>query len=188
MKLMRGLNSLMQEMPFDSISVSGICSKADLSRQTFYRHFADKYDAVNWFNELFDQQSLIQIGRTFTWYEGHLKKLQLVLSEPDFFKSSLKSQGNYNSLIHFVVRYTEDEYRRTIVEYNGIDLTQTLDFQVKLWARIAAEIVTEWIFDDMKTPPEEMAALQDSCIPRELYEAMNEPVLTRRAQQTSANS
>ena len=33
------LLELMEEMPYDDISIMDICKKADLSRQTFYNYF-----------------------------------------------------------------------------------------------------------------------------------------------------
>lgn len=38
---------LMKEMPFDSITVLGICDRAGVHRATFYKHFIDKQDFVN---------------------------------------------------------------------------------------------------------------------------------------------
>ena len=33
----------------DSLTVSRIVREAGVARQTFYRHFADKYDLINWY-------------------------------------------------------------------------------------------------------------------------------------------
>lgn len=38
---------LMAEMPFDSITVLRICDRAGVHRATFYKHFIDKQDFVN---------------------------------------------------------------------------------------------------------------------------------------------
>lgn len=180
MKLLEALNALMKEQHLDTITVADICRRAEVTRQTFYRHFADRYEAVNWYNELFDQNSLIQIGRTLTWNEGHRKKYEAVKSEPDFFLGALKSQTNYNSLIYAVARNTVEQYTLTVTEFNNIELTKLLEFQIHTWSRTAAEIATEWLFNGMKETPEELAELADSCVPRELFSAMNDPVLARR--------
>ena len=44
---------LMQEKPFEKISVADICQKCEMNRQSFYYHFKDKYDLVNW---IFDNE------------------------------------------------------------------------------------------------------------------------------------
>lgn len=36
------LTALLQEMPFEKISVAEICRRGDISRITFYAHYEDK--------------------------------------------------------------------------------------------------------------------------------------------------
>ena len=38
----------METKPFSQISVSDICGKCEMNRKSFYYHFKDKYDLVNW--------------------------------------------------------------------------------------------------------------------------------------------
>lgn len=42
-RLREALVGLMQETPVDKITVQAICDSCDVSKQTFYRHYADKY-------------------------------------------------------------------------------------------------------------------------------------------------
>lgn len=46
--LAAALKSLMQTQAFEKISVGEICEMCELSRKSFYYHFKDKYDLVNW--------------------------------------------------------------------------------------------------------------------------------------------
>ena len=46
--LANALKELMAEVSFRSISISDICGRCDMSRKSFYYHFKDKYDLVNW--------------------------------------------------------------------------------------------------------------------------------------------
>ena len=39
---------LVEEKPVDSITINDITNKCGLNRQTFYYHFADIYDLVEW--------------------------------------------------------------------------------------------------------------------------------------------
>lgn len=43
-----GLKELVDEKPFNKISIRDITEKCGLNRQTFYYHFQDKYELVNW--------------------------------------------------------------------------------------------------------------------------------------------
>ena len=42
------LKTLMQEHPFHKISVGDICESCGMNRKSFYYHFQDKYDLLNW--------------------------------------------------------------------------------------------------------------------------------------------
>lgn len=46
--LAEALKQLMEEMPFAKISVADICEQCDMNRKSFYYHFKDKYDLLNW--------------------------------------------------------------------------------------------------------------------------------------------
>ena len=46
--LAAALKSLMQTQAFEKISVGEICEMCELSRKSFYYHFKDKYDLVEW--------------------------------------------------------------------------------------------------------------------------------------------
>ena len=47
----KAIKSLIKKQPLDKITVTDIVSTAGKTRQTFYRHFQDKYDLVNWYFE-----------------------------------------------------------------------------------------------------------------------------------------
>lgn len=42
------LRELMAETSFDKINVAQICERCGMNRKSFYYHFRDKYDLVNW--------------------------------------------------------------------------------------------------------------------------------------------
>ena len=42
------MKNLMRGRPFEKISVSDICVECGINRKSFYYHFRDKYDLVNW--------------------------------------------------------------------------------------------------------------------------------------------
>jgi len=46
--LANAMKALMQEKPFEKINVAHICERCGMNRKSFYYHFKDKYDLVNW--------------------------------------------------------------------------------------------------------------------------------------------
>lgn len=54
--LAAAMKKLLLAMPFSKISVSDICEECGMNRKSFYYHFKDKYDLVNWifYTEFFE--------------------------------------------------------------------------------------------------------------------------------------
>ena len=52
------LQELMAEQPFEKINVAQICQRCHMNRKSFYYHFRDKYDLVNW---IFDTEFIALI-------------------------------------------------------------------------------------------------------------------------------
>ena len=46
--LAAALRELMEAEPFDKIQIAQICQRCDMNRKSFYYHFRDKYDLMNW--------------------------------------------------------------------------------------------------------------------------------------------
>jgi len=46
--LAAAMKELMEERPFGKIRVEDICAKCQMNRKSFYYHFKDKYDLINW--------------------------------------------------------------------------------------------------------------------------------------------
>lgn len=78
----------------DCMTVSEICKKANISRQTFYRHFRSKYDIPWWFSIFCRQFYLNEIGRTISWRTGYYHHIRLLSTEREFFKKSIQYSIN----------------------------------------------------------------------------------------------
>lgn len=64
-RILAGFNRLVKRTDFSSLTVGDICKEAGVSRATFYRHFKDKYDVMNYnFRVLIEKHS--QSGQLHT--------------------------------------------------------------------------------------------------------------------------
>ena len=86
------LKKLMSEVPFSKISVGDICETCGMSRKSFYYHFKDKYDLVNWifyteFIEAIDDSDLQSSYSLF----GSV--CRYFYRERAFYRSALKIEG-----------------------------------------------------------------------------------------------
>lgn len=95
----RALQDLMQEKPYQELTITEVASRADLSRRTFYRHFLTIDDVLHYTLEAITDQFIAflmeetqdgarEVGLTtivflfFTYWERH-KELLLLLKEND---------------------------------------------------------------------------------------------------------
>lgn len=67
--LAAALKELMEGSSFDKISVSDICEMCDMNRKSFYYHFKDKYDLVNW---IFDTEFVAAASRKAYETQWHI--------------------------------------------------------------------------------------------------------------------
>ena len=77
-KFVASMKKLMEAKPLDKITVKEIVENSEMTRQTFYRNFKDKYDLVNWHFEQLADKSFRQMGVSLTLREGLVKKLSLI--------------------------------------------------------------------------------------------------------------
>ena len=95
------MKRLMLQRPFEKISVSDICNDCGINRKSFYYHFRDKYDLVNWIFYV----GFIG-GLDVASYENGWDFLSDILhyfySEREFYHAALKIEGQ-NSFRDYLV-------------------------------------------------------------------------------------
>lgn len=105
--LANALKELMSEVPFEKINVAQICERCDMNRKSFYYHFKDKYDLVNW---IFDVEFIsILSSENFnfvnTTLEDRLKFLDILCEtfyeNRVFYRKILKIKGQNSFSEHF---------------------------------------------------------------------------------------
>ena len=76
----------------DSLTVSRIVREAGVARQTFYHHFADKYDLINWYFDKLLLESFEHMGSGRTVREGYERKFAFILQERVFFRAAFTTR------------------------------------------------------------------------------------------------
>lgn len=65
----------MEQMPFERITVRDIIQNCELSSTTFYKHFRDKYDLIEWIYHKDSRAFIDRISDTYTWKDAALDTL-----------------------------------------------------------------------------------------------------------------
>lgn len=172
-KLAKSMKELMKSKPLDKITVTDIVENCDVSRQSFYRLFQDKYDLVNWYFEVLAQQSFKQMGVLYTLKEGLMKKFQFIEQEYVFFAQAFASQDN-NSLIHYDFECIYNFYKNLIETKNKAPLTSELSFLLEMYCHGSVSMTMEWIATDRKQPIETIVDLLIEALPDKLKEQLKE--------------
>ncbi len=98
-ELARAMRELMEEQPFEKITISQVCDKGHLNRKSFYYHFRDKYDLINWIFDM-DFIAITQENTADSW-----KSMELFCSylyeNRTFYRKVLKIDGQNSFSEHF---------------------------------------------------------------------------------------
>lgn len=107
--LSNALKELMEEQPFEKISVSDICEKCHMNRKSFYYHFKDKYDLANWifdteFIQLTKEHSVDVMNPAYSFEErwrGMVTVCEYFYENRNFYRRILKVEGQNSFASHF---------------------------------------------------------------------------------------
>lgn len=152
---------LMELKPFDKISISDITAGCNLNRQTFYYHFQDKYELINWifYNEVIkpvDKQLLPE-----NWERGICDMFRLMLRDKKFYTNAIRySNTEFSGYLFRIVREKYYEIVEDMKTELNKEITDTdKNFIASFFAYGSAGIITEWIKKGMKEAPEMMSSM-----------------------------
>ncbi|MCR5100924.1 MAG: TetR/AcrR family transcriptional regulator C-terminal domain-containing protein [Butyrivibrio sp.] len=99
--LASSLRELMKEKPFEKISISDICDLCGMNRKSFYYHFKDKYDLVNWiyYVNFIGQMDINSFDNGWDMIEYMSRKFY---EDKEFYIAALKIEGQ-NSFREYVL-------------------------------------------------------------------------------------
>ncbi len=151
--LATALRELMEEVPFDKIQVAHICERCDMNRKSFYYHFKDKYDLLNW---IFDTEiiTFIQGHSGEEKLEQRVEALQDVCNyfyeNRDFYRKALKIQGQNSFSEHF------REYIMPLLKIRLVYLIEDSedDFALNFFTDAVVCTMERWLLDKNCMPPD----------------------------------
>lgn len=99
--LAASMKKLMLQRPFEKISVSDICADCGINRKSFYYHFRDKYDLVNWIFYVGFVEGLDLSSYRSGW-DLLSDVMHYFYSDKKFYRAALKIEGQ-NSFKDYLV-------------------------------------------------------------------------------------
>nr|WP_320024115.1 TetR/AcrR family transcriptional regulator C-terminal domain-containing protein [uncultured Acetobacterium sp.] len=86
----KGFKHILENKNFEKITIAEITAECGLNRQTFYYHFQDKYDLINW---IVYQEAILVIRKDLTienWDTKVLELLTTMKKDEHFYQTTLK--------------------------------------------------------------------------------------------------
>jgi probable dihydroxyacetone kinase regulator len=112
------MKDLMRDLPFESITVDAITERCGLSHKTFYYHFRDKYDVVNWIfrNEIMGE--ILKVTTPDSWLDGSVALCRHIQENRVFYRNALKVTGQ-NSFTEYLYELTNAQVERLVAALCG---------------------------------------------------------------------
>ncbi len=168
--LANALKELMKEKGFDKVSVSEICERCGMNRKSFYYHFRDKYDLVNWIFYT-DFLGRLSMANYKTDWDVMADVCDRFYEDRDFYLEALKIEGQ-NSFKDYV-----SETIRPIVAFFIKDVFQEKDeeeFFLTFVIDAFLNSIMRWLQNGMQIKPSEFISKLREVSTRLAYRIVSE--------------
>lgn len=152
--LAASMKKLMSKSPFSKISVGDICEDCGMNRKSFYYHFRDKYDLVNWI-------FYVDFIERMDWDSCHSPWDMLVAlcrhfdAERQFYQNALQVEGQNSFREYFcgMVKPVLVFISNNMVEEEN----EKKDFYIGLFSEGLLEELMYWLREGSGIGPDEFA-------------------------------
>jgi Transcriptional regulator len=156
--LEQSLKNLLKSKPLSKITISDIAADCGINRMTFYYHFRDIYDLIEWCCINDAKKALDnRVPSLDNWKDAFIKIFQSVSENRDFvlnvYHSISRDQiENYLYEVAYKLFYDalDDNESRFILR------EEDKKFIANFYKFAFVGIILEWVRDDMKTSPEKI--------------------------------
>lgn len=155
--LAESIKELMNGKSLHKITVQMITDNCDLTRQTFYYHFEDKFDLVNWiFRTNIDNISATS-SPNIPWVGVLSEMLVSMKKDQKFYVNAMNCEGQ-NSFHQFITEYTRIAYVKELTKrLDSNSLSEEMLFSIEFNSFGAVGMIYNWIKNNMSIPPYEVA-------------------------------
>lgn len=152
--LAQSLKELMLQQPLAKISVGDICARCNMNRKSFYYHFKDKYDLVNWiyYTEFLDTLQ----KRPAQGWDVAQRLCEYFAENLKFYQNALSVQGQnsfyeyFGQMLSAVISHSLDPHFKDMEYY---------DFYVNFYTDAYRAVIIHWLVDGAQIPPATFAQL-----------------------------
>ncbi|MGN0131651.1 MAG: TetR-like C-terminal domain-containing protein [Lachnospiraceae bacterium] len=155
--LEQSLKNLLLKKPLNKITINDITEDCGINRMTFYYHFKDIYDLVEWAC-MEDAGKALKENKTHdTWQEGLLQIYYAVRENKPFIMNVYHCVDREQ--VEKYLKPLTDQLLMGVVEEQSADMVvreEDKAFIAKVYSYAFVGLMLDWIKDDMKEEPEHL--------------------------------
>ena len=170
------LKKLLLEKPLPKITVSDITEDCGINRMTFYYHFKDIYDLVEWSCQEDASRALAGKKTYETWQQGLLQIFEAVLDNKPFILNVYRSVSR-EQVETYLYKLTYDLLEGVVEEQaQGMSVRQEdKDFIATLYKYMFVGLMLDWVKSDMKGDPHTMVERLEQVVHGSIRAALERP-------------
>ncbi|MBP1039763.1 dihydroxyacetone kinase transcriptional activator DhaS [Vagococcus sp. BWB3-3] len=154
------LKKLMEDVPFQKITIRQIMEQAEIRRQTFYDHFQDKYELLAWIYRQDISENISDFLDYEEWHKVIFRILDYFYHQQVFYCNALQV-SEQNSFDHYFLEHTQG-LLKTIIKDVAVKQTfpvpvKNLDFSAELLSHAFVGVTKEWLMNGCQQPVKDLA-------------------------------
>lgn len=154
------MQELLREKPLEQIRVRELADRCGIRRQSFYYHFNDVYELLDWSISREREHLLRRQEEFVTWQQVYLDLQQYMAENRAYYQTILRIRGRERlrellaPVFQNVMDGLDDYYRKNIPE----DMTAQMEKKISLWREnrtgLAWILIEAWINGNVDITPE----------------------------------
>lgn len=157
--LAESLKELSKTRPIDRITIKEITDKAGVIRPTFYNHFQDKYELLEWIVREELMEPAMPLFNNGMMREGITFIFTAIEKEKEFYMKAVRLEGQnsfkdmmMNTAKNIVLARMNVEAVKARVQYSWL----TPELIAEYYGQMACTIAVRWIESGMRVPVNEL--------------------------------
>ena len=155
--LEQSLKNLLLKKPLTKITVGDITEDCGINRMTFYYHFKDIYDLVEW-SCLEDAKRALDEKKTYdTWQQGLLQIFKAVQENKTFILNVYRCV--HREQVEKYLQPLVDQLLLNVINEEAAGITvrdEDKQFIAQVYSYMFIGLMLDWIKDDMREDPQQI--------------------------------
>lgn len=155
--LEQSLKNLLLKKPLTKITVGDITEDCGINRMTFYYHFKDIYDLVEW-SCLEEAKRALEEKKTYdTWQQGFLQIFKAVQENKPFILNVYRCV--HREQVEKYLQPLVDQLLLNVINEEAAGITvrdEDKQFIAQVYSYMFIGLMLDWIKDDMREDPQQI--------------------------------